>query len=300
MCRSKDLGGRRCPQYTDPVKHAAYNARRRELYAARKAPAEEVTFLDFSEERPFYDGILWPQVAKFADEAEAFAKIVNPDFDRKSWRDHMGSEVRTFETENISEAEALIYYTDMGYTDIRNYLAQGTVMKTNRRKYTDEEKVWMDGVVSKIDSALEKAPKAKEQRTLYRGMRIPASISNMDVDGWMDHTFPVGGVISQPSYMSTSLNAHSAASIFGAKMSTDTSRRAVLFEIISKQGTPIGKGLASPGNHEMEVLLPRNAKLKVAEVHKTAQFSYRNRWNGLDTDYRTVIRLVDVTDEDES
>lgn len=303
MCRSKELGGRRCPQHTDPVKHVAYNKHRREMYALKKQLSVEQQidpyskYIDFDVERIYYKYV-GPEAEQFEKEAKEFMSALTSSFDYAGWRDDEDWRLKDFTTEIKDSPTALLYYTGDGFKTIRNYLSQGSVMNSDKkRKYSDEEKTWLNGVVDQLDSAVAQAKKPSEPRLLYRGMRIPLNIRVTDVEGWLRHAFPEGGVISQPNFMSTSLNAYTAAEIFSPTFSNDGVQRGVIFEIVSKQGAALGEGLAVSGLREKEVLMPRNAKFKVVEVKKQVLYKFVSSFGMSKQERRTVIRLMDV-DED--
>lgn len=296
MCRPKELGGRRCPQHTDPVKHEAYNARRRELYAESKKVSSSSNPLDLFPKMGAVIGALDESVRlTFLSDARKLTKSLMPDFDEEQWKD----------TEDVispsnpkyinpTNHDALRYYTELGFITLRNHLEQNDEAPT-------ENKDWHDRVVSAIDSAFEQADPPEEPRLLYRGMRIRQNHADKDsISKYVADNFPVGGVISQKNYMSTSLSPSVSTSFGDGFGGTPEERdsRSVLFQIVSKQGIALGKGTSDMGDREKEVLMPRNARFKVVSVDEGADFNY-NIYGDTPVELkRTIIRLVDVSDED--
>jgi hypothetical protein len=301
MCRPKELGGRRCPQHTDPVKHAAYNARRRELYAAQKQENQkpEITFPELSFLRPFFT--LESGVGlEYSKQSAEFLNTLDPDFDISNWEENYGEDVweeRFPDFGEMDERKSVEYYTEMGHYYMGQYLQdEATDGEFSDFKYEGKplHRQYVMDAVAKVDSALARSDKPDSARMLYRGMKVPSEVPLDEVPSWLAERFPVDGVVSQPNFMSTTLNPKVASWFFAmGKDSTTSPERAVIFEIISKQGAPLGRGTSCHGLAEAEVLLPRDAKLKVVSVDEGAPFKYATT-NGVAGGRRTIIRMTDV------
>jgi hypothetical protein len=280
MCRPKELGGRRCPQHTDPVKHAAYNARRRELYAEKNmAPATKVEFAPAGELR---ENFLTnePALKQWFKDSESFRDKIVPNYSEKEWLEYRDDEDLWKPSE--SKQDAVMYYTDYGFKEIRQYLNYST----------PERKANLEPIMGLIDSVLAEAEPPKDPRILYRGL----SLSVPDKKQWAEKHFPVGGIVSQKNYMSTTLNPIVSMD-FASAFTWTEGEDSVIFEILSKQGAPIGPGLSYQRFTEYEVLMPRETKFKVAAIHHDVPFGAK----GQDTAYKnvraTVIQLIDVDEE---
>jgi hypothetical protein len=299
MCRSKELGGRRCPQHTDPTKRSAYNARRRELYALRKAilkvsPADARRQLLLSPDEPrLYTNEV--HAAAFIKEAHEYYELMMEQTKTKLGSKDLPSLGEDFEyTDEPDELLALHKYSSDGYRTIREYL-NGNLAAT--APWLDESK--LEAEVQGLDSALERAPEV-EPRLLYRGIRITSDISKDEVSGWLAENFPVGGVVSQANYVSTSVHPQIAAN-FSDGVWSDDGKKSIVMEIVSSNGAPLGHEIsANPG--ESEVLLPRNSRFKVVAVHENSLFHVNDPKASYDNDLYsnvTLIQVVDVTNEAE-
>jgi hypothetical protein len=315
MCRTKKSGGRRCPQHTDPVKHAAYNARRRELYAEKKDSTkveseESIVIVDHDDsvdygflplDKPRKPYKFSSKLGKaFAKDANEFAKAIQPDFDVERWR------LRNVYHENIATDDpiynegrfAFLEYTASNYALIGVRL-NGRNLSSKRHdnfKLTKDQENELDRKIETLDELFTRIRQPSEPRTLYRGMQVPDTVEQENVDSWLESKFPVGGIVSQKNYMSTSLNPKIAAG-FSYSDHTDPKKvaRAVIFEIRTTEGAPLSHGTSSYGDTEAEVLLPRDLKLKVVKRETKASHtigSFLNRKNQVSIS--TVIQLVDA------
>jgi hypothetical protein len=277
MCRSIELGGRRCPSHSDPSATAAYNAVRRQRYAEAKKTGSPVLSADYDFtplDQMKQLGVTDPKFVEFVDQAKEFIdKVYSKDSKAKT-----------------PEAKAVYAYTNLNYIDIRHRIYGGELIhEQNASK--------VDAMIGNIDTALLKATPPDEPRELYRGVSLPDHVAPEDVNSYLAENFPTGGVISQKNFMSTSLSP-SLASTFMEK--NQKRSNGVLIQILSKKGAPLGGKLSCLGNGEMEVLMPREAKFKVAEVVTDIKPNADPRSTGKLAQITHIIRLVDVTDEDES
>jgi hypothetical protein len=301
MCRSKELGGRRCPQHTDPVKHAAYNARRRELYAAKKTPSSTQNylkhFIPFDEVRPDVATHL-ESGEKFLAESKAFNLTINPGYAGDLWK--LTTRLNSFDGSE-SEHKALLSYTQATFKSINRALTGKDVTAGDTVLSAD---VVLDNYkhdIANIDSALAKAETPDEPRLLYRGLRVPTGVEG--AGKWVEERFPVGGTVSQKSYMSTTMSSAIAMSKFADKHTAQTGadHSPVIIEIVSKKGAPLGEGTSVYVNEEVEILVPRESRFKVVSVDHDVQLEAKYSASKFFKVYPqanrkgtyTVVRLVD-------
>jgi hypothetical protein len=308
VCRSKELGGRRCPSYNDPKATAAYNARRRELYALRKQAAaspEETSFAFPDLNSVKYDVCdeLDPKYNQYIEEAADFFDTLHEDL--RKFRDFIESDdadpdVDYYEQEEALETavenqiRALGWYTASGFNAVRDAYHKKR-LSPYKTVLTERDMEDVINYTPHIDAALAKAVPPAEPRVLYRGMLAPHELKQEDVGAWLEEKFPVGGVISQENYMSTSLSGYKAGNDFSENHSEMES---FVFEIASKQGAVLGDETSSWGSMESEILMPRDAKFKVVSIHRNQDFTFRPTKESFSeevTKKRTVIRLVDAS-----
>lgn len=316
MCRPKELGGRRCPQHTDPVKHAAYNARRRELYAKNKSGVNNLksSFYKPGEPRQF---LTFAEYSVFVKETETYESILK-DYNATQYMEDFPEMAKvkkkligvldTEDNEDFSKLEyidtqkALNLYTDIDYESIRDYLNGYSIENYGSPDEAEEGSIpsdeWTDNhnkvMIAALDKALSLAPKAEKPRMLYRGINIPLSAQN-NSSGWVDKNFPIGGVISQKSYMSTTLDPAIAGSRFS------NSEDSIVLEILSTGGAPLGRETSYWDLDESEILLPREAKLRIVSVEKEALFHHPTYNHSIqqsgnsrieETAVRTIIQVI--------
>jgi hypothetical protein len=314
MCRSKELGGRRCPAHTDPQKIAAYNTVRRQRYAAQKQingedrpdetfvlkADEEYGFSPFKENRATFllDSVEGQQWLKDAD---MFAEAVGATEE--------GANLKPWQY-RVDMQTSLRAYTQYEYSNIKSYLhgqnmngnletIEPVPMEDDQVKYTVEK-------MHLIDEALEHAAAPESERALYRGMRVPNWVDSDQIKPWIHENFPVGGVVSQKSFMSTSMNPTLTVGMFSVAKTPNgrdskDSDRSVVIEIMSKQGAPLGELLSEHGNDETEILMPRDAKFRVVSVHEDVRYlsmkqsHYEMSGIKRPRHTRTVVRLIDAS-----
>jgi hypothetical protein len=310
MCRT---GGRRCPSHSNPEAVSARNARRRAAYGSKKASSSTETptgsegvriasellkknawmFDDYSQVKYRFDDSHdnWSQYLEDADEFYEILKSKAPEGESSP-------HIRVLKN----------YYTGEGYRGIRDYLNDYDVANGKPRefdpKYEEEdraaEKEEMDEIIPLLDEAISLAPKSEFRRQLYRGMNLPSNIKSEDVSSWIHENFPVGGVVSQKSYMSTSLSADRAVLNFTNRWPR-MHDRTVVFEIISNEGAVLGDETALHGSKEAEVLMPRNKKFRVLSIDENVTYTTSGFSEGFsdapeDTSptQKTVIRMIDA------
>lgn len=278
MCRSKELGGRRCPAYSDPAKVALYNGRRRERYALKtgnqSAAVQQKSgglLLDFSDIQSAFK-LDSPRQEQYFVDAKAFLDKLN---------------TKTTATKIINGFQE---YTTLGYHTVRDYLSNDGVTRDGRKLNISEIK-YAQNIITQIDKGLKLAESPAVPRTLYRGMRIPEHVEDVNTGSWVEENFPVNGVVSQRNYMSTTHNPVLAINVFSADM--DDKRESVLFEIVSKNGATLGQGTSSWGDKEYEVLIPRDAKFKVVSVERNKELSVDALYPEIKS-RRTIIQLTDA------
>jgi len=301
MCRTIESGGRRCPQHTDPVKHAAYNARRRELYAAKKNGS-----LDNTPKRPPVPVDPLGEQYGFKPLTENRAPILQYGDDSPEFKRYL-EESEAFENKLMSKISLsktpmhiiLKDYTANGFNQVRDYLNGKTFgqfeMEQQDKKYSFKERYTLKQEVKTIDKAIKLADKPKDNRIVYRGLVVPMHVKNADAGEWVKNKFPVGQIISQKHYMSTTLDPSIALHKFSN--AAGSSERKVIFEIMTKQGAPLTR--VSIFSEEMEVLMPREAKFRVVSVTENVEFKSHSKWAlaapnpYVEPEMRTIIRLVD-------
>lgn len=268
MCRA---GGRRCPSHSDPKLVAERNRQRREAYKHAQTSAVDVDslFKPFTESREAVEPGT-ESYQKFSRAGRTFNKRITDE-----------------ERQHIRE------YTKMGFREVRDYL-NGHPLHSEDEEYdvSDETRKNLDTQIEHLDSALAKAPKPREPRTLYRGMVSPWS-ANEDVVGWVSEKFPIGSVVNHASYMSTSLHMQVAKKFTGI-----TEGRGFIMEIVSSSGAALNYETSDYGESEREILLPRNSSFKVVSITPDVEINYDDllfRKIRKRTATMTVIRLVDTS-----
>lgn len=274
MCRT---GGRRCPSYVDPALISERNARRR---AAYKAKANSIqTFSD----------------PEFLDLKEYRKELIPK---TPEWESYIAEGKKFSSSITAHESDAIYNYTDIEYGIIRDYLNGYYIQTADKRPFIikEEHRKNYQSTIDSMDSALRKAGLAEKHRTLYRGLSIPEAIANPA--DWLQEHFPVGGVMSQKSYMSTSLSAQKAGGFAG--LYVEDSRR-IIIEILSRKGAVLDQHTSIYGQAEREVLLPREAKFKVVAIHKDADLNYESYSLKQPVTKHTfqaiIIQLVDADEE---
>jgi len=254
MCRATVEGGRRCPAHTDPAKVQAYNSRRRELYAARHNK-------NFVASHPPISFI-----KQFNRLAEEYENLLTD-----------------------QEKDALHEYTDISYTDIKDYL-YGKDINLDDNDFDASEIKEMKKQIKLIDSALSKAIPPEEDRVLYRGIKIPGHVEDASI--WLAENYPVGAIIKKKGYLSTSVNPTVALqSYMGINDSDITDYQTVcLLTFSSKRGAPISSNL-SAFEDEHEILIGRDQKFKVEEIISDATVSVDSKGKNIKT---VIIKLTDV------
>jgi len=277
MCRTKELGGRRCPQHTDPVKHAAYNARRRELYTAKKTQSEEAKAE--AEEQPLHSGAYKVSIDKldqprwFLTKEHHEAEVKNSEEYLKILREQQL--IREQHDPDATGLTAAIYdWTALDSPQIRNYLNGYDVGMFGMQKrqpftYDAESTRYYQDKVDTMDEALSLAPVPAEPRTVWRGIRLPTLQSSEPLAEWAEKHFPVGEVISQKSYMSTTLDPMMANTRF---TTSATQAPGIIMEIKTKKGAVLLNNDLTEWSDESELLLPRDAKFKIVKVTHDTKF----------------------------
>lgn len=303
MCRSKESGGRRCPQHTDPIKHAAYNKHRREQYALKKQSIVNLAlmFPAFDEVKYSLENDSNLLRRQHRLEAEAFEAqlragfiqarnqaLANPDQETSNWDEEYQKRQDRFESLN--------WYTTSGYNFVRDYLNKDQ-LAPYKSKFNPDEAANAERFIPILDEALSQAVPPEKPRVLYRGITLPHGVDEAETETWLNNNFPIGGVISQKSYMSTTFSGYMAIDTFSKDHEREES---FVFEIVSRKGAALGVDSSSWGLEESEVLMPRDAKFKVVSVHRNQDLKVR--WSPESRDAtsiskRTIIRLIDAEEE---
>jgi hypothetical protein len=304
MCRTKELGGRRCPQHTDPIKHAAYNARRRELYAARKPQKSASTNLyEFPPVDAFRSFTKGDQ-KRHEKESEKFAATIVEGYNLTEAKEGRWNSINS--KNGCETSRAFIQYTSSSYRALRDF---------NNPRLKDDKYagVWnnsnkdnsekLQKITDLLDAALAKAEKPDAPRRLWRGMQINLNVQKEEIASYLEERFPVGGVISQGNFMSTSMDAQQAIAFSQGwdKDYNNTVEHSILLEILSREGAPLGYATSVFNVEEAEILVPRNARFKVVSIDHNQEVEYETSslsgQKGKSKASRTVIRLIDAVDE---
>lgn len=143
-----------------------------------------------------------------------------------------------------AEAEAFDTYGSIDHADINAHLRSGEPLGV-------EEAV----LVRELDKALARAPRAAEERTLYRAFGLSSRRGDRPVDEWVDERFQEGQTVTFEAYTSTS-PSYSVAEYFSEARGEYT-EGGVVMEIRTTQGGYTGESA------ENEVLLRRGTSLEV-------------------------------------
>lgn len=303
MCRT---GGRRCPSHSDPTMVAARNARRREQYSSRNQGYS--TMVD--EENPVAGMLNHASMGLYGKKSVGFTPLDEgyEPFDEYSedWEEYKEDAklfLRTLRGEygkKFYDLQTSLYsYTAGDYNDVRDYLNGYRVRATSKEemeKPFEKRTIKMvKRIISDLDGALKLTTPPASPRKVYRGMQVPVRVPAEDAAAWVAENFTPGKVVSQKSYMSTTLNPAKANFFSGTK-------NGVIFEILTKEGAVLGQGTSQYNEMETEVLMPREAKFKVVSVTVDAEVKLKpskgyNSLNGVQTTKKTIIRMVDAGEE---
>lgn len=152
---------------------------------------------------------------------------------------------------------AVFEYTTSRYMDINGGLRDGKVLNKSNRD-----------IANKLDYAINNST-IKDGTTLYRGttlesLGLSGSVKNLKVS---DLKNLEGKTITDNAFMSTSTSQKSASIFSGRSMNTSGNVEFVINVNGNKKGLNVGKN-SNFGDKENEVLLPRNANLKVTKVKR--------------------------------
>lgn len=159
-----------------------------------------------------------------------------------------------------SEKEAIFDYTTSRYQSINESLRSGGSGNTKE----DKE------IVKELDKAINKS-ELKNGATLYRGSSVESvglekhvrNLTTQDVKSL------VGKEITNKAYTSTTTSKQVSERFSGRSEKYDGTVNWVITAKGRKKGLDVGKN-SNFGDKEKEVILPRNAKLKITKATKRA------------------------------
>lgn len=174
--------------------------------------------------------------------------------------------------ENLTEEEEhqVTRYQQTGYLTVNSYL------RGNGEEGMDEI---AKEYIRHLDAALAKAPKAPQERILYRSIYVPTTQrvegtpKKKQLDGYIDSTFVPGETVEFPEYLSTTVDSDLV-------VRSDQKKRKkgfhAVLEIVSRSGAVLHKegrkGSYGLQDDEKEILLPRNMKFEVVKVYRKVTF----------------------------
>lgn len=308
MCRDGINGsGRRCPIQNEPGYRAEMNARRRARYAAKKKVAlSSVTstmntsaFPDVHGERPVFE-VGSAGFVEYETASHEFLKsVTDEDFDLAAWKEFRDSDDYTYDQNDpfedlsvLDERDCVEFYTEHGYREIKSFLSPtilyGPHAGEPKPPTSGKHQETLQSVVNKIDSALGRVKEQDSPRMVYRGISLPKELGDENVDSWLAEHYPVGGMVQDDTYLSTTLDPQVAAKDF--TFVAKESKRAVVFEILSRKGVAVGEGVSSVAMGEAEVLMPRNTGFRVVSVDTDVDFKV-----GSFSKKVAVVRLMDAS-----
>lgn len=116
--------------------------------------------------------------------------------------------------------------------------------------------------IEEMDEAMELGQQLQDARILYRSLRIRGAKSASQRKDFVKRLYPVGGVISEKAYISTSIDSD-----FMLTNARKRPEELVVLELLSDKGVALHEEFEGMVQHaEREVLLPRNVKFEVLNV----------------------------------
>ncbi len=190
------------------------------------------------------------------------------------------------------ERKAAIAYVNLEYSYLRKYLVG---FSESGRPFTEPLSHKLELAqkqVTLLDSLISKAPSFAEPITVFRGSTVkPFDETKSTLLDQVAMLYPVGGIVTDKSYVSTSIDDHTPLAF--ARKSDDNdgnNHYGFMMMIETKQGACMS-GVIGWGDIEKEVLLPRG---KHYEVVKVANRKYQGIIANKPKTYPTVyLRLAD-------
>lgn len=151
--------------------------------------------------------------------------------------------------------------------------------------------------IADLDQAMELGQDKRGARVLYRSLRVRGAKSAAERKDFIKQHYPVGSVISEKAYVSTSVDSD-----FMLTNARKRPEELFVLEILSSRGVPLHEEFESMVQHvEREVLLPRNAKFEVLNVTSATYEASGNQphlesWLGKPPTQKrfTVVQLREV------
>lgn len=153
-----------------------------------------------------------------------------------------------------AEDDAFDTYGGVDHYDINSKLRSGEPLSA------EEERV-----VQGLDSALERAPQAEEDRTLYRAFGLSAQRGDAPVDEWVEERFPQGEVTSLDAF--TSVTPDNSVAEYFSEANSEYTDSGVLMEVRTRQGGYTGDSA------ESEVLLRRGSRFEVVSNNEAVEMN---------------------------
>jgi hypothetical protein len=300
MCRSKELGGRRCPSHSDPVKHAAYNALRRERYAAQKnntiltSSKETVVTTASLEPLPHYRdyGFTNPAVESRAhEEVENDVQLAESKAEMKKLNKEQRNAVSIFTSNNYKWINGALYgmnsfLREEGYVYPRNPNLSVGFEKPVAKMAFEETKFRVETTPSQaadyinlLDKAMHAAP--LKSRVVYRGVAEHSEHIDYDVSGYIKKNYSLGQEVVFDAYQSTTTSPTTAVNY--------AREDGIIFEMKTISG--VNAHAISHYEDEQEIVIPRQTRWKVVGVHENVKYSTRDK--KVDA---TVVQMVEIDD----
>lgn len=209
--------------------------------------------------------------------------------DNTSAIDALDEEADTFSASlSFDEEKAIRRYAMTSYDYLNRFLRKGRegiveyLKRHNSSRVPTEKEIqdytgWAESLIPRLDSAFTKQASEPKERLVYKAFRVEGeNITTEDVEKYVEKYYPVGKVLHNKAYTSTS-----ADSDYMLVHARKRPQEVVVQEIVTKQGIPLhesdwkDESSASVTDAEREILLPRDIKLKVVGVRKaTFESSY--------------------------
>lgn len=252
-----------------------------------------------------WDGLGGPTEGK--GESELLDALVDGDFlDIDAIED--GDIDRNFDLDDLIEeqAKSVRYYKGAGFRAMNNFLRYG------QEDMSDEQVDLLQVEMSNLDELIDTYGDVSAETTVFRGMFDMQKIAETDTTlVEMLESIRPGDIISDPGYTATTTNRSIAIREFGlgqgvfedntVSASQEQWRSTALFVIKLPEGSKaLGLPLETNYGREAEVVLPRDAKLKINGIRRVAQVDADGEENGnynyfVDAEY--VTEPVDVEAE---
>jgi hypothetical protein len=286
MCRTKELGGRRCPAHTDPEKVAAYNAVRRQRYASRKTVFANYGFTDPNkvEREPGMTSLAQRKasVKVLAGLTQAQRNSIGL-FTSNNYEWINGS---LFGLQNfLYEPNTENYYYSYRPKDID---LEGMEYKSTNDTIPMPTVDNVVTIVDTLDDAFQHTE--PEEKILYRGKGQFSARFNENVSKYVDDNYGIGQEIVFDGYQSASMHPGVGSDYAG--------EGGIVYELKTVSG--LNAHSISHFEDEQEILLPRQTRWKVVGVHKDVIYAPTVGSTGgfqEEAPTVTVVQMVEIDDD---